>query len=382
VPDYLTRLKNNSSRDLQEFRLNRKIRFLKKIDSLIGPVSVRVVNALLKPQKRLSGKITSILVIRPGGIGDAVLLLPAMKALKGAYPDAVINVLCEKRNAGIFHLCAEADKISLYDRPSELLSAIAGSYDMVIDTEQWYRLSAVIAYLTRAPLRIGFATNEREVLFSRPVNYFQDKYEMESFLDLLGDLPEKKNLKEESFLTLPDKEAGEAEMILGPFSAGKIVALFPGGSIEEKKWPLQKFHHLSRLLVEQGYALVAVGGKSDYRDCCHVADGIEECINLCGQLTLAGTAAILKRASLLITGDSGIMHIACALGTSTLALFGPGNEKKWSPRGGAHAVIRKSIDCSPCSRFGDTPACKKNRECMNLIGVEEVFIKTVELLER
>jgi len=362
--------------------LNRKINILKKLDAALGPALVRLVRFLIPLRKSAPGRISSILVIRPGGIGDAVLLLPAINALKRHYPHSEITLLCEKRNEEIFHLCKAIDKILLYEKPAHLFSAIFGGCDVVIDTEQWYRLSAVIACLTRAPFRIGFATNERRLLFSRNVAYDQDKYEMESFLDLVESLIEKKPRFAKPFLAVPGAEAQKAETLLQALVGRKKVALFPGGSIPEKKWPPEKFHSLAVLLARKGYALVAIGGMDDYTDCCNLTEDIRESVNVCGKLTLAGTAAVLSRVSLLITGDSGIMHLAYALGTPTLSLFGPGNEKKWAPPGNSHAVIRKGIDCSPCTKFGYVPRCKKNRECMRLIEVDEVYNKAVELMER
>jgi len=76
------------------------------------------------------------------------------------------------------------------------------------------------------------------------------------------------------------------------------------------------------------------------------------------------------------------MHIGYGLGVRTLALFGPGIERKWAPRSSNCAVINKHLDCSPCTKFGYTPVCKKGVECMNLIGVEEVCEKAIELMKR
>ena len=90
----------------------------------------------------------------------------------------------------------------------------------------------------------------------------------------------------------------------------------------------------------------------------------------------------MKEAVLLITGDSGIMHIGYGLGIKIVALFGPGREKKWAPRGRNCIVINKNLSCSPCTTFGYTPKCKKNAECMKQITVEEVFAAAMVLLEK
>ncbi|OGW02152.1 MAG: hypothetical protein A2Z59_03620 [Nitrospinae bacterium RIFCSPLOWO2_02_39_17] len=89
----------------------------------------------------------------------------------------------------------------------------------------------------------------------------------------------------------------------------------------------------------------------------------------------------LPKVSLLVTGDSGIMHIACGLGTPTVSLFGPGIENKWAPKGKNHIIINKRLFCSPCTKFGYTPSCPRDAECMRLITVDEVEDAVLKLLK-
>jgi len=91
----------------------------------------------------------------PAGIGDAVLLIPAIEAVRMKFPDARIDILCEKRNADIFILTKMVNKVYLYDRGLELFKCLRNNYDVVIDTEQWHRLSAIVARMTGTPIRIG-----------------------------------------------------------------------------------------------------------------------------------------------------------------------------------------------------------------------------------
>lgn len=126
----------------------------------------------------------NFLVIRPGGIGDATLLFPALKKLRKSFPLSQIHVLAEKRNAEILELCPSVNKLCLYDRGLDIFRVLRNRYDAVIDTEQWHRLSAVAAYLTRAEVRVGFSTNERGRLFTHPVEYSHNDYEVYSFLRL------------------------------------------------------------------------------------------------------------------------------------------------------------------------------------------------------
>ncbi|MBI4745515.1 MAG: hypothetical protein HY786_02975 [Deltaproteobacteria bacterium] len=109
---------------------------LKLLDLLLGTPLVHAAR-LIVPRKNVS-EIHKILFIRPGGIGDAVLLIPAIKAIKTKYPDPQIDILAEKRNCGVFSICPEVRDINLYDRPKELWNAIRNEYDVVIDTESSY----------------------------------------------------------------------------------------------------------------------------------------------------------------------------------------------------------------------------------------------------
>jgi ADP-heptose:LPS heptosyltransferase len=141
-------------------------RLLKIVDSIIGRAACAVISLVVttqhKAHNRLPRRITSVLLIRPGGIGDAVLLIPAIILLKRAFPRAAIDILAEKRNSGVFALCPDVSAVYHYETPAEIFKTIRKSYDVVIDSEQWHRLSAVAARMTRAPMSIGFATNERK----------------------------------------------------------------------------------------------------------------------------------------------------------------------------------------------------------------------------
>jgi ADP-heptose:LPS heptosyltransferase len=123
--------------------------FLKKVDGVIGSLLAR-----MWPRPKQVGRAlpsaSRLLLIRPGGIGDAVLLAPVIRRLREAFPGARIEVLAEKRNSGAFALCPDIDQVLCYDRPRELWAALSSGYDVVIDSEQWHRLSALVARMIRS----------------------------------------------------------------------------------------------------------------------------------------------------------------------------------------------------------------------------------------
>lgn len=311
----------------------------------------------------------SLLVIRPGGIGDAALLAPMLNVLKSAYPQARLTVLAERRNCGAFALVPAVDKILCYDKPRELCAALRGKYDAVIDTEQWHRLSAVVARLAGGTMSVGFATNERRRLFTHTLPYSHDRYEAESFLDLLAPFDIEPPPVMPPFLTVPTVARAKADELLQGVG-GKFVAIFPGASIPEREWGASNFRLLAERLAGEGKGVVVVGGGED------VADGEEivssNGLNLAGKTSLAETAAVIGRAELLVSGDSGVLHLAVGLGTPTVSLFGPGIRKKWGPRGEHDMIIDRGLPCSPCTRFGYTPQCREGASCIAGISADEV----------
>ncbi len=360
-----------------------KISLLKGIDKTIGSLFLSLVRENKKSNCSNYSRIRKVLFIRPGGIGDATLLLPSIILLKKAYPDLSIDILAERRNSAIFSLCSEVDTIYHYDRVKEFIRLFSRSYDVVIDTEQWHRLSAVVVRLMMSPMSIGYATNERDKLFTHAVMYARDDHEIESFRHLVLPLLENNLIVcKPPFLQLPAGVVERVKPLLERLAGRKFVAVFPGGSIRQKRWGNDKFRDIARLLIERGYGVVVVGGEEDVSYGEGISNGCSFIFDVCGQLSLVETAAVVKESHLLISGDSGIMHIASSLGTRVLALFGPSNVKKWAPRSEYSCVISKYLPCSPCSKFGYTPRCNNDMACMKQITVSEVFENATKLLEK
>jgi heptosyltransferase II len=358
-----------------------RVKLFKYADAGIGRIVARLLPSPKRDLNLIDVPVSRILIIRPGGIGDAVLLVPALCKLHQIYPHASIHVLAETRNAAVFDLAEGVEKVYCYDIPSQLLRAIRNQYDVVIDTEQWHRLSAVVARLTRSPVLIGFGTNDRKRLFTHPVPYSHDDYEVDSFLHLLTPLVDNGGWDRAlPFLTVRPDVNSIATQVLEPGRTEIIVALFPGSSIRERQWGTHRFQKTARLLSSRGYSIIAVGGGTDQRAGEVIVEDLPHSLNLCGQLSLPETAAVLRRCNLLITGDSGIMHIGYGLGIKIVALFGPGREKKWAPQGPTVRVINKHLACSPCTSFGYTPRCTRNEACLQDITPEEVVQESMTLL--
>ena len=355
-----------------------RISLIKRLDSIIGRLLVRL---LTSPVTDTDVQLRSVLIIRPGGIGDALLLAATINSLRLKYPHVTITILAEKRNAGAFALIPAADKLLLYDKISDLFYLLESSYDLIVDTEQWHRMSAVIARAVSSGIKIGFGTNERRRLFTHPVPYSHADYEAQSFLNLLYPIGIKETFDHSSpFLSLPesaDREVADIFNLLKP----PYVTVFPGASIKERRWDVARFRALVNSLSDLGVSSVIIGGKEDKISGDSIVAGTSG-LNFCGQTSLAGTAALIARSRLLVSGDSGVLHIGVGLGTPTVSLFGAGISKKWAPKGDRHKVVNKNLSCSPCTLFGTTPACPYDVRCLKEIKAEEVFEAVCEILFR
>jgi ADP-heptose:LPS heptosyltransferase len=369
--------------------MNWKIEGLKRFDSIFGKLACSLARASVSPRRDITSEgHQKILVIRPGGIGDAALLYPALRVLREDFRDAEINVLAEKRNVGILKCCPYINNMFLYDLrpPIELLKALKGNYDMVIDTEQWHRLTAVASYLTKAPIRIGFHTNERAELFTHPVSYRHDEYEVYSFLGLISAITGEKYDFDESepFIPLdPNLISRICPSILGFRKRwGSVVGVFTGATVPERRWGVDNFAGVSKGLSKEGIRTVIVGGSAELKDAREFERiaGRENVLSFVGKTSLMETAAVISQVDLFITGDTGLMHIAYGVGTPTISLFGAGIQKKWAPVGKNHITINKNLFCSPCTRFGYTPKCPYDIKCLKDITVEEVKESALRLL--
>jgi lipopolysaccharide heptosyltransferase II len=379
-----------------------KIKGLKIVDAVLGRPAGVLARAFIQPRRRESNRPRNfsvkkesemrlkILVVRPGGIGDAALLYPLLDALKWHFRNSEIDVLAEKRNSGIFVGCPHINEVLLYDSGllSVLYKALKKNYDVVIDSEQWHRLSAVFAYLTRAPIRVGFATNERSDLFTHAVPYSHDQYEVFSFLNLASIITEESHefSNMSPFIPIDQRLIKRFSPRINELRnrCASIAGIFSGATTPERRWGISKFAALTEGLISEGFGIVIVGGNEDVDDSVkleEIANG-GAIINYVGKTSLIETAAIISELDLLVSSDTGLMHIAYGVGTPTVSLFGAGIQEKWAPIGDSNISLNKHLPCSPCTMYGYTPKCPYQVRCLGDISVEEVKGAVLELISR
>jgi len=324
--------------------------------------------------------VSRILVVRPGGMGDMVMLLPVLASLGEHFPAARLSVVCEKRNLAILGLARSAADVFAYDRePLRVLHGLHSTrYDIAIDTEQFHHFSALFAYWSRAPVRVGFKINPtRNALYTHLVNYAPDGPEGEQFLNLLSPL----GIPRAPYRlqgTLREKIVPDNEFVQSVAGGTDPYCVFhPGTSNAYKLWDTARYTELARLLKKHHGLRFIITGSRGERDIADrvagmIRDGGIEATSIAGHASLLQAVSVIRGARLFVGPDSGMGHLTVAVGVPTVILFGPSDSDKWGATGGTHAVVNGRAPCAPCFIFGYHKPCHR-LDCMKVITAAAVF---------
>jgi ADP-heptose:LPS heptosyltransferase len=329
-----------------------QLKAVKLFDHIAGGFIARCIPSRKKRDVVVPAGGLRVLVIRPGGLGDALLLLPVIRQMRRS--GHVVEVLCEKRNAHIFTsqegLCA---RVFRYNVVKEFVNVLRQQYDVVVDTEQWHLLSAITAYFIQSHFKAGFATRSaRRKLFDIQVGYDLKQHELRSFARLFEFLGVAMPLELKGSYQISSVEASLAREVVG----GEYVVLALGGSIALRRFSLEQAQVICKDAIGRGLSVVFVGDK----ECLSLAQELvvrikdKRSVNVVGRTTLSQAAALIAGARLFIGHDSGLLHLACAIGVPVVGIFGPGNKDKWGPCAPGDKIVSLGLDCSPCTRFGYT----------------------------
>lgn len=364
-----------------------------------------------------------ILIIKPSALGDVIHTLPLLKILRMRYPEARISWLLNREIQGLLEGHPDLDRIFPFNRQawgemgrlSRTLQEFSGlirqvrqaRFDLVLDVQGLFR-SGLIAYLSGARCRLGFA-NAREL---SPLFYTLkapvppgEIHAVERYLSLLSPLGiEVKGAggrcgPHRLDFTLPVSQAdrlyirellagetrkGSDSMVRDPGSwIGRppktghtsldfpLILMSPGARWESKRWPPERFAQLADRLIERDRATVAlIGSPSEWPLAEEIRDQMREApLLLAGQTSLKQLAALMEEASLLITNDSGPMHLAAAMGTPVVAIFGPTSPRRTGPYGSGHRILQKELPCVPCFKR----RCREDHRCLRSLEVGEVL---------
>ncbi len=332
----------------------------------------------------------SILVIKISAIGDVILSVPSIRAIRGRYPNATIKVLVGQESRQVFKGCPYVDEVIVCDLKGRhrsfpgfwrLGSLLRGShFNMVIDLQN-SRKSHLLAFLSMTPLRFGYRNGKLSFLLNKTVDGPKDRIDPVSHqfrtLKLAGIKPFDKHLE----LWPQEEEEEWAENFIKAnwidLSRQKPVGISPMASSRwlSKNWPLQNVALLCDELARRFNARVIVTGTDENAEALRSISSMTKSkpIIAAGKTDILQLAALIKRCSVFITTDSASMHIASCVNTPFVALFGPTDPSRHAPDSAKCSLLRGRTKCGPCYKTG----CAKDYKCMKKITAEEV-LKAVE----
>ncbi|MGD1048731.1 MAG: glycosyltransferase family 9 protein [Candidatus Krumholzibacteriaceae bacterium] len=335
---------------------------------------------------------SKILVIRLSSLGDLVLMMPMVRALRAGFPAAEIHLLCKEKYTGLFEGSDSIDRIVVVKRGGfgELMRIRSWlsleRYDVIIDAHNVIR-SNILFHTLGAPKKRQIAKSDlKKLLLIRGKTnlYGTVVSQSERYRELARGLGvEVREAFEE--LPVPETAVSEAERALsrsGPPGA-RLVAFAPGARWQTKRWPEECYAELIAGVSRLGYEAVVIGGPDDAASNARVARMSNRApLDLTGKLSIMESAAVLKRCRALVTNDSAPLHLAEAVGTPVVAFFGPTvREFGYYPRLARSRVLEASLPCRPCSRNGARRCPYGTTECLAAIGPSHALETLVGVLE-
>jgi heptosyltransferase-3 len=330
--------------------------------------------------------ISRILVIKLRAIGDVLLSTIVTKNLRDAFPDATIHFLTEPPSRDVLRFNEFLDGVLIFDKQVEggldLIRRIRrGKYDLVLDLFGNPR-TALLTRLSGARIRVGFHFRGRTYAYNVVVHPRGSIVHNTQFnLDALEALGIDIHDHNVYFRFSPDDEQVVDHFLRETFAPGEfLVCLNPGGGWYTKRWGLERFASLGDRITEDFKARVVLAyGPGEREDAEKIRSMMKHEAYIPPPTTLLQLGAMLKRCRVLVTNDSGPMHVAAAVGTPVLAIFGPTNPELQGPFGNQHVVVRnEGLTCLGCNYT----SCPIGHPCMLELSAETVMEGFRQLVEK
>ncbi|MBW2274618.1 MAG: glycosyltransferase family 9 protein [Deltaproteobacteria bacterium] len=312
-----------------------------------------------------------VLAIKTYGLGNIAMILSVISALRREIPEVEVDFLTLPENRSLLELSGLVRRVLAVDTTSygslagsllkNLRDIITRRYDVVIDFEQFVKLSAIIAFLSGAPHRFGFNTDgqRRGWLYTTRIVYTDSEHMSQTFMRLLRPLQIDTSPGEVTFATGPESETAVQALLDEhgiAHAAGPLIVVHVGSGpnfydVPLKRWPIQYFAELADALVERYGAAVLFTGKGEEEHALvHEAMRLmrRPAVDACDRLDIAGLLALLRRADLTVCNDTSVVHLAVALRSRVAVVFGPTDPLQYGPPQPEDLILYQDLYCSPC----------------------------------
>jgi len=344
-----------------------------------------------------------VLVLRLERIGDLLMTHEALVLLRSRLPSAEIDLVVGSWNEPLAHAMAVAARVEPLDAPwlardgpgaawTRLRARAQGwrgrGYDLAINFEPDIR-GNLLLWWSGAARRVGYFTGGGGALLTDAAAYDPALHTHDNAMRLVGLATPgaATTLSPSPRLQLPEAAHERARGLLAPAAGALCVGIHASGGRPVKQWHAGRFAEVATALGREYRATVVLtGAPTDAVVVREVEAGIPagvRVLNLCGRGDVLDLAAVLERLAVFVTGDTGPMHLAAAVGTPVVALFGPSVPARYAPRSAVSRVVRVDLPCSPCNRIRLPPDRCRGRvpDCLDGISADHVIDVTRKLLE-
>jgi ADP-heptose:LPS heptosyltransferase len=349
--------------------------------------------------------VRRVLLLRLERIGDLLMVIDAIRDARAAWPNADIDLIVGSWNEGLARLIPEVTRVEVLDVPWLARDAAGASwpalirrarawrgrkYDVAINFEPDVR-SNFLLFLSGARERWGYWSGGGGAFLTEALDYAPMTHVSDNARTLVakaaGRTPETRSgVAAGPRLVVPADVSTRAAARLGPIR-GVLIGVHAAGGRESKQWHLDRFAAVAReLAASRGATIVLTGGDGDRALVDEVKRGLAgvPVVDAAGGLDVPTLAGVLARLDLFVTSDTGPMHLAAAVGTPVVALFGPAQPARYGPRAAVERIVRVDLPCSPCGRVRLPPErCRGHvPDCMDGITVAAVLHAANALLDR
>lgn len=371
-----------------EFAKNCAASLRKKVEQeysldLMFQKTVKVYEEILAKKK--------ILVIKLSALGDIILIIPSLRALRNQYPQATITVLVGRKSRNIIRNCPYVDDVIVHEssgwpkivswwKTARLLAA--EDFDIVVDLQN-NRASHFMAYFSGARIRAGHQNRKWSFLLNRKTkNISTSMAPLDHQYQVLKLLELESYEKRLELWTRKEEEARTQSFLQSQWvsSSQTLIGINPGSSVrwQTKQWPVENFAKLCDELAKRNIRVVITGSQEDVP----IANEIMQLtrnkpINATGKTTITELIALVRRCQVFISSDSAPMHIAASVGVPLLAIFGPTDPKRHLVPPAKYQVFWKELQCSPCY----LRSCPIGHPCMKKITVKEILDAALYFVE-
>ena len=324
-------------------------------------------------------EIERLLVRAPNWVGDCVLALPALRDLRRAFPTARLEVLARAWVADFYRALPETDAVGESSGQTKDAAAVRGRFDLAVLLPNSFA-SAFAVWRAGIPERWGYATDGRGPLLTRRCGVpasVRGRSQVYYYRAMVAGLGLAAEGPPDATLVCPEEWAARGAVRLG--EDGPWIGINPGAYYgSAKRWPKERFGAAAELVARRLGGRVAILGSEAERP---IGEAIARQLRaparvLCGETSLAELFGVLSQLRLLLTNDSGPMHLAAALGVPTVAVFGSTDWRETAPVGERARLVREDVECAPCL----LRECPIDHRCMTRVGVERVAKAALELV--